>query len=482
MVEILVKQVESFIKKNGKEVKIDEYEEEEKENYKIRFLTHIKDKRYSEASECLVEYINNLLKIYTTKDDNRSEMWVYKNGIYIPHGRAEVREKLRQLLGSSFSMFYYNQVIAKLEADTYIEPDEFFKINYEYLVPVQNGILNLKTRELSQFDVDKVFFSKLPIKYEKKASCPRIEEFLSNVLASEDDIKIIYEIGGFALINEYLFEKAFMFLGNGRNGKDKTLELFKRLIGIENCSSLSLNSLVPESFSISELFGKKLNLAGEISSSDLKDTSMFKALTGRSVISANRKFLTGLKFVNYSKFVFACNELPVVYDLSMGFWDRWILIEFPFTFVTKEEYEKTKDKKRLKIRDEEIISKITTPEELSGLLNKFLDGLDRLLKNRKFSSSKSLEEVKNLWIRKSNSFIAFCIDNVEEDGEGRIKKKDLRKKYAEYCKFHKVLPKSDVVIKKVLQEAPYGASEQEVKEALLGYQTERYWLGVKWKN
>jgi putative DNA primase/helicase len=272
-----------------------------------------------------------------------------------------------------------------------------------------------------------------------------------------------------------------MFVGNGRNGKDKTLELIKRIIGINNCASIPLNQLQPDSFSISELFGKKINLAGDISSIDLKDTSTFKALTGRSQISGKRKFLSEIKFVNYAKMVFACNELPMAYDLSKGYWDRWILLEFPFTFVTKDEYDKAENKEGLKIRDEDIIEKITTKSELSGLLNKFLDGFDRLLKNRRFSSSKGTEEVKNTWIRKSNSFIAFCYDQIEEDGEGKINKKDLRKKYSDYCKEHKVNPKSDVVIKNTLQQT-FGATEDDMNVALSGYKYEKFWIGVKWKK
>ena len=228
-------------------------------------------------------------------------------------------------------------------------------------------------------------------------------------------------------------------------------------------------------------YGKKLNLAGEISNTDLKDTTMFKALTGRSLVGAKRKFLSEIYFINKAKFIFACNELPMVYDLSRGFWDRWVLLEFPYTFVCKEELEENQDKKNLKLKDENIIEKITTPEELSGLLNEFLKGFDRLMKYKKFSSTKSSDEIKDLWIRKSNSFIAFCLSNIEEESDGMINKKELRKKYAKYCKLHKVPTKSDVVIKRVMQDS-FGASEDEKNVATSGYQYEKFWVGVKWKN
>jgi putative DNA primase/helicase len=268
-----------------------------------------------------------------------------------------------------------------------------------------------------------------------------------------------------------------MFVGGGRNGKGKTIELLKRLIGAQNCSSLPLSLLFPESFAVSDLFGKMLNLAGDIGNTDFKDTSTFKGLTGRDIITGQRKFLNGLVFQNYAKFVFACNELPNVSDMSRGFWDRWILLEFPYTFVTQEEYDTAKDKAMLKIKDDYILDKIVTEVELSGLLNAGLDGLDRLTKNKKFSTTSGTKEVKDLWIRKSNSFIAFAYDFLEEDYEHHIPKKDMRKRYSVYSKKHGVMSKSDFVIKKVLQEM-FGVSDEKI-----GYPDQIYvWQGVRWKN
>jgi putative DNA primase/helicase len=269
-----------------------------------------------------------------------------------------------------------------------------------------------------------------------------------------------------------------MFVGNGRNGKDKALELIKRLIGIENCCSVPLSSIIPDSFIISEFFNKMVNLSEEISNLDLKDTGAFKALTGRSLQSAPRKFLKPVTFVNHAKFIFACNELPMVYDNSKGFWDRWVLLDFPYTFLPKQEIENTKDKTNLKIRDEDIIEKITTPDELSGLLNKFLDGFDRIIDFKRFSSTQGSEEIKQFWIRKSNSCTAFCLNEVEDSYDEFITKKDFRKKYSEFCKKHKITARSDYVIKRTLEEL-YGCSEEN--KEIVG-RWGKVWGGVKWKK
>ena len=156
-----------------------------------------------------------------------------------------------------------------------------------------------------------------------------------------------------------------------------------------------------------------------------------------------------------------------------------MLLEIPYTFVPQAEYDAALDKTNLKIRDEDIIEKITTPEEMSGLLNRFLDGLDRLMQKKEFSSTKGSMDIKNFWIRKSNSVMAFCLDKIEDDYSGFVSKKDFRKRYTQYCKDHQVPVKTDYVIKRTLQEM-FGAAEGH-RDVGSGF-WDRVWEGIKWKG
>ena len=452
-----------------------ESQKSQKREIKLQFfeLTKGEKKKWGEATELLADYILENNHIYTIKEDNKTETWIYKDGVYAPQGKSEIKIILRDILEEAYSQFVYGLVLAKIEVDTFIDIAEFFKERYMDEIPVKNGILNIFSRELKQYSPERIFFNKMPVEYNPQATCPKIEKFLEEILPVEEDKEVFYEMGGFCLMNEYKYEKAFMFVGEGRNGKDKALELIKRMIGVVNCSAVPLQQLTDD-FIVSELFKKNVNLAGEVNNQDLKDTSAFKALTGRSLISAKRKFLSNIEFVNKAKFIFACNELPMVYEMNKGFWDRWILLQFPNTFVVKEELEQHKGDKTFKLRDDDIISKISTDEELSGLLNKFLEGLDRLDIQKKFSQTKGSEEIKNLWIRKSNSFVAFCLDFLEEDYNGKITKKELRNAYIKYCKKHKIRVKSSYVIKKALEEN-FGCEE--------GFNgIDRFWEGISFKN
>ena len=450
-------------------------------NIGSQFEELVRDDKKQAASEVLVRYVKKSLKIYTTQSDEKPEMWVYKSGIYVPQGRSEIKNLLRQLIGIHFNQWYYNQVIAKIEPDTYIDPNEFFRFNNQEEIPVQNGLLNIFTGKVSPWSPDKIFFSKIPVKVDPSAQCPKIDEFLKQILSNEEDRKVIYELAGYALLKENKFEKAFMLVGDGRNGKSKLIELLRRLLGPENCYALPLSVLTSDNANVHQLFGKLLNLAGDISNRDLRDTGLFKSLTGRDEVTVPRKFLTSLTFTNFSKFIFACNELPTVYDMSRGFWERWVLLLFPYQFVTQEEYDKAVDKTNLKIKDENIIEAIATPEELSGFLNQALLALNRLLKQKSFSFTKGSKDIKEFWIRRSNSFMAFCLDTIEESIDGRIVKKDLRRGYAEYCKKHGIKMRSDKFIREVLQE--YGATETYITVDGYPYpKQEHVWEGISWKK
>ena len=191
-------------------------------------LTSIALKDKDNATELIVKEIEKENNIYTTRDDKASEMWVYKDGVYVPQGKSFVREFCRKILGETYTPQLATNVISKIEADTFINHDIFFGTSYIYEIPILNGILDIRTRKLMPFDSKKIFFNKIPILYDPSAECPEILKHFKTILRTEEDIKVILEIIGYLLLKEYKIEKAFMFVGFGRNGKSKTIELMKK--------------------------------------------------------------------------------------------------------------------------------------------------------------------------------------------------------------------------------------------------------------
>jgi len=464
---------------DGEEVDKNNEEDNQISMIKIQVLEKFGAKKFGQASEILVEYLLKREFFYTTRNDIKPEIWYYDNGIYLPEGRSFVKEILRKIMGEAYSNFVYKIVIDKLEADTFIDSEEFFKNDYPNEIPLQNGILNIFTKELKPFTPEKIFFNKLPVTYNKKCDCPEIKRFLSEILATPEDSQVIFELIGFCLLKEYRFEKAFMFVGIGRNGKSKLLGLIKRLLGAENCAGIPLTQLKSESTGVRELHNRLVNLAGDLSYTDLKDSGMFKQLTGRDLITAKRKYLRDLIFENYAKLIFSCNELPRVYDTSKGFWSRWVLLEFPYQFIPEYEFNKlpSVERKNKRVENPNILDLISTPEELSGLLNVSLEAFQKLIKSKKFSYTRGSAEIKETWIRNSNSFMAFCLDCLTESPESFIRKKDLRLVFSKYCKFHKLRGAGDKDIKATLGDL-FGVFENR---KMINNELEHVWEGVKFQ-
>jgi len=114
---------------------------------------------------------------------------------------------------------------------------------------------------------------------------------------------------------------------------------------------------------------------------------------------------------------------------------------------------------------------------MSGFLNEALNGLHRCFDNGKFSYTIGTEEVKNKWIRMSDSFMAFCMDCVEGDYDSNITKREIRNIYKKYCDTHKVSGVGDKAIKATLQEM-FGASEDR-KVIGTNMSAEFVWTGIK---
>jgi putative DNA primase/helicase len=219
-----------------------------------------------------------------------------------------------------------------------------------------------------------------------------------------------------------------------------------------------------------------VNIYDDLSATALNQTGMFKQLTGGSLVRGERKFKDEFYFVNKAKMIFACNELPETKDKSMAFFDRIGLITFPYRFV---EDPKDDMEKKVKNRDE-IVASISTDEEMAGIFNWAIEGLKRLYENNAFSHSKSSEEVRTEYERKSNPVAAFVEDEMEYAEDGASDKKEAYARYVDYCKKNKYGIKSYNSFCRTII-AVFGSKVTE-EQPKLGDKRVRLWIGVQLKG
>jgi putative DNA primase/helicase len=187
-------------------------------------------------------------------------------------------------------------------------------------------------------------------------------------------------------------------------------------------STEPLQSFEANRFSIGCLFGKLANIYADLSDRALVKTGNFKMLTGGDTISAEYKFRDRFNFKNYAKLIFSANKIPESKEDTTAFFRRWIIINFPNRFLPDNP--KT---------DPQLLKKLTTEAELSGFLNWCLEGLKRLNENKKFSTSKSIEETREQYLRSSDPVKAFAMDKLEYKAGSAIPKFEVYKMFIEYC-------------------------------------------------
>jgi len=417
-------------------------------------------KKRAEATERLAKEFLEKNKVFCIRDDKIEEFWIYKDGFYNPNGKTYINEFCRSALGVAYTVYLANEVSQKIAAENYISPQEFFTTNYVEEICLENGIFNTRTKKLSAWTSDKIFFSKMPIKYMSGLGCPNILKFLDSLFVDKNDIKRVQELIGYCLHKELFLEKAFMFIGKTRNGKSKLLELIRLFLGEENFSTLSLQQITKEKFLLGELFQKMSNIAGDISSKQLDNIDIFKGITGRDKVLADRKYKTPISFVPFAKLLFSCNILPEPDEAQDSFFERWEVINFPYTFFPQHKIDIIDESKRemIKLENPNIIKNIISEEEMSGLLNWSLIGLERLKENKKFTNSQNTNEIKKIWLRGCNSIVAFLQDEIIEDEDSHILQDEFISSYSKYCRTHKVEVQSK---KKIVKQLilTYGVGE-----------------------
>ena len=144
-----------------------------------------------------------------------SQLWVYRDGVYLPCGEATLYADAQDLLGNERRTDRINEALSYVQVatrrDDEIPPDGHY-------INLRNGRLNWQTLELEPHSASNFSTAQLPVEYDPLAMCPTFNYYLSSTFESED-IPLITEIVGWCLIPDTRFERAVMLTGTGANGK-----------------------------------------------------------------------------------------------------------------------------------------------------------------------------------------------------------------------------------------------------------------------
>jgi P4 family phage/plasmid primase-like protien len=359
-------------------------------------------------------------------------LWVYRDGVYRSDGEQSVKAEAQALLGELRTEGHIQETLRYIEvatATTMPEP------NLEF-INVKNGRLEWRTKTLHPHTPEYFEVVQLPMDYDPKACCPSCDQYLETTLTPEV-ARLAEELWGNCLIPDTRHEKAGMLTGEGENGKSVFIDLLTALLGQDNVSHVALQDLEENRFRAAELFGKLGNFFADLDSRTLRSSSMFKTLVTGDPITAERKFGQPFTFRNYARLIFSCNKIPDSRDRTYAFYRRWLVIPFEKTFTGKE-------------ADKGLRVKLYA--ELSGVLNRALEGLQRLDTNHAFTVPKAVQDALDAYKRENNTVASFAAECLTENPLGHITKKWLYQQYRGWCQLQKLHAARQVEFKLGLHE------------------------------
>lgn len=287
-----------------------------------------------------------------------------------------------------------------------------------YKIAFNNGIYDLATGELSDFDSNVVITNKIPFDFVPGAYSEICDKTLNKLACNDKETRMLLdEYIGYHFFRRNELRKAFFLVGDKKNGKSTFLQLLGYLLGDDNLSFLGLDDL-GDRFRTAEIVGKLGNIGDDIDDDFITKTGIFKKVVSGSEILVERKGQDPFKTKPYCKFSFSCNDTPKFKDRTGAVKDRLVFIPFNATFSPDDPD-----------FDPFIISKLMKPEVAEYLIQIGIEGLKRVLKNKAFTvTSEGLEELE-AFDERNNPIIKFCKELSVEEVENKV----IQDVYIRYC-------------------------------------------------
>ena len=150
------------------------------------------------------------------------------------------------------------------------------------------------------------------------------------------------------------------------------------------------------------------------------EASIFKQLVSGEPVEARLPYGQPFNLKQYAKLIFNCNELPKDVEHTNAYFRRFLIIPFDVTIPPQEQ-------------DKQLHTKIID-KELSGVFNWVLEGLNRLLEQKRFSECEAAQRAVEQYRIESDSIQMFLGENeyiISNTSE--IALKEMYSEYRSYC-------------------------------------------------
>jgi putative DNA primase/helicase len=294
---------------------------------------------------------------------------------------------------------------------------------HDLAVSCTNGLLRVTGRELAPADPAYFTFSSVPFAYDRNATCPQWEEWLADTFAHDPDtVAMIQEWFGYVVSGRTDMQKALLLQGVERSGKGTIARILQRLAGPTNSCGPTLNSLT-EQFGLWALTDKMLAVIGDArlpKKGTEVITERLLSITGEDTINVDRKWQRPWEGKIPARIVLLSNEIPNWADSAGVLPTRFIVATTVKSYLGNE--------------DPTLFDRLAS--EMPGILNWALDGLDRLVKQGKFTVNAATPEIVGAQRDRSAPQKGFVEEVCVLGGDKWVSKERLREMWVLWNQEH----------------------------------------------
>jgi len=316
-----------------------------------------------------------------------------------------------------------SDVLRRVRGKLRLKPVEF-DITNPYLVGCQDGVtLDLQTGKARKAAPMDLISMPIPVKFDPAAKCPEFIKFLDDVCATDDDrLSIVDFLASLLVAAPMDFFVAAPGLGS--NGRSKLKDFIRAFVGSDACRSISLKDL-GNRFTSGFLTRCRVNFCNETELSGI--ILEFIKRSGEKM-PVEQKFKGMVNMLLYLKFFFDTNTMPSISDNSYGAERRICRWDMPWRFVDNPDMDSPMERQR----DPDIIDRITTAKELSGVLNMVLERAPEVIKQRMIHHRTGGLQEYALQSRSGDVFIELFLNPTDNDAD-KVHTDTIHKAYQKYC-------------------------------------------------
>lgn len=360
------------------------------------------------------------------------ELCVYDSGIYVRGYRRIEHEMIKHIPNLTRSR--RTEVLTWLEASL-INSVPLSDARY---ICFKNGVLDVKTGELSEHSPDYVLLNKIPHDFDPDAYSEVCDRTLDKISCHDPEVRaLLEEVAGYVMYRRNELRKAFILIGDKANGKSTFFDMINTMLGSMNTTALDLKEL-SDRFKTAEASGKLAIIGDDIGDEFIPNPSIFKKLVSGDRINVERKGKDPFDFDNYSKLLFSANSIPRIKDKSGAVIDRLIIVPFRATFSPDDPD-----------FDPDIKYKLRSEESIKYLIRIGINALSNVLERKRFTVSQSMQQELKEYEQNNNPVLLFFAEDPKIVDEPTSV---VYRRYAEFCAVNGFQPVSNIEFSKQVRK------------------------------